>query len=179
MGGMRGMARKASAFRKEKSRMTPELTFFVCCRKKRDAVSSATDARAAYGKRNEGPPTIRELAEQTFLLHQEDMRENSARRQRDDTLFRRSIDPSLTKTRDDNIPNAGSIPKFTKDGIIQSVGAAPVQRDDHLEQDITEQIPEQRAPIPVLRKQTPDNVAPHCAKTNPVVVVLVVAAFIG
>ncbi len=66
----------------------------------------------------DAPPTIRQLAEQTFSLQQEDHRENSARRQRDDTLYRRSVDPHLSNTRKES-PDATSMPKFTNEGIIQ------------------------------------------------------------
>jgi hypothetical protein len=67
---------------------------------------------------HDAPPTIRQLAEQTFDMQQEDHRENSTRRQRDDTMYRRSMDPRLTHTRKD-APDVTSIPKFTKEGIMQ------------------------------------------------------------
>jgi len=66
----------------------------------------------------DAPPTIRQLAEQTFTLQEEDHRENSVRKQRDDTMYRRSMDPRLTHTRK-NSPDATSMPKFTKQGVIQ------------------------------------------------------------
>jgi len=67
---------------------------------------------------SDAPPTIRQLAEQTFALREEDHRDNSARKQRDDQLYQRSMDPRLTHTRE-NAPDATSMPKYTKQGVIQ------------------------------------------------------------
>ena len=65
------------------------------------------------------PPSIRDLAEQTFAMQQADHRENSVRRQRDDTLFRRSMDPSLSRTRE-NRPDETSMPRFNQEaGLLQ------------------------------------------------------------
>ena len=64
------------------------------------------------------PPSIRELAEQSYAMRESDLRENSQRKQRDDTLYRRSMDPNITHTRK-NTPDAGTMPKYTKEGIIK------------------------------------------------------------
>lgn len=64
------------------------------------------------------PPSIRELAEQSYALREHDLRENSVRKQRDDTLFRRSMDPRITHNRE-NTPSASTMPKYTKEGIIK------------------------------------------------------------
>ena len=65
------------------------------------------------------PPSVRELAEQTFVMQQTDQRENSVRRQRDDTLFRRSMDPGIARTREER-PDEMSMPKFNQEaGLLQ------------------------------------------------------------
>ena len=68
---------------------------------------------------NGSPPSVRELAEQTFAMQQLDNRENSVRRQRDDTLYRRTMDPTLSRTREDR-PDETSMPKLNKQaGLLQ------------------------------------------------------------
>ena len=64
------------------------------------------------------PPSIRDLAEQSYAMRENDLRENSVRKQRDDTLYRRSMDPQLTHTRE-NTPETGSLPRYTKEGIVK------------------------------------------------------------
>jgi hypothetical protein len=72
-----------------------------------------------HGGQNGGaPPSIRDLAAQSYAMREHDLRENSVRKQRDDTLYRRSMDPQLTRTRD-NRPEAGSLPRYTKEGIVK------------------------------------------------------------
>jgi hypothetical protein len=128
----------------------------------------------------DAPPTIRQLAEQTFSLQQEDHRENSARRQRDDTLYRRSVDPNLTNTRKES-PDVTSMPKFTNEGIIQRRDVS----QKHATKDDTQPSPQQQEP------QKPPEPEKHSTLlhrvmgqgsgnwSNVIVTVLIVAAIAG
>ena len=118
------------------------------------------------------PPTIRDLAEQNFAMRQRDTRENSVRKQRDDTLYRRSMDPGLTHNRKD-APDATSMPKFTKEGIIQRQPAA---------QGAAQPAPAQQQPAPAqpAKDSTTLNrlVGPN-QWSNIVVMMLLAAAVVG
>lgn len=114
---MRETPRNASAFRTAHSlmvRVQNRTSFFVSGKNK----TMDLRPRNEQLMHADAPPTIRQLAEQHFALREEDHRENSVRKQRDDTLYRRSMDPRLTHTRE-NAPDATSMPKFTKEGVIQ------------------------------------------------------------
>ena len=80
-----------------------------------------------------GPPSIRQLAEQTFALQQEDERENSVRRQRDDTIFKRSVDPTLSMDRGEQ--PAEGIARHTKDGVIRRNIRRKIERREEEEQE--------------------------------------------
>jgi len=125
------------------------------------------------------PPTIRELAEQTFTLQQKDHRENSARRQRDDTLYQRSVDPDLTNTRKES-PDVTSMPKFTKAGIIQRMDVS--QKKSATKGDSSRQTPpEPKNPLEpekhstLLHKMTQET----NQWQNIIVGTLIVAAIVG
>lgn len=123
------------------------------------------------------PPSIRDLAEQTFAMQQADHRENSVRRQRDDTLFRRTMDPTLSRTRE-NRPDATTMPKFNPEaGLLQK-------------QDLRRREPEREAePVappepsqPVVQISKPptllNRVGGYCSN-NKMIVFLVILAVVG
>ena len=126
------------------------------------------------------PPSIRDLAEQRFAIQQADHRENSVRRQRDDTLFRRTMDPTLSRTRE-NRPDATTMPKFNPEvgGLLQK-------------QDLRRREPEREAAEPVATPPGPSKpvvqiskpptllhrVGGYCSD-NKMIVFLVILAVVG
>ena len=124
----------------------------------------------------DAPPTIRQLAEQTFALQQEDHRENSARRQRDDTLYRRSVDPSITQTREKS-PDATSMPKFTKEGVIQRRDAS---KTNSAKGEASPPQQPQKPPEPDKKSTMLHRMTQNPNRwSNMIVAVLVVAAVVG
>ena len=97
------------------------------------------------------PPSIRELAEQSYAMRESDLRENSHRKQRDDTLYRRSMDPDITHTRK-NTPDAGTMPKYTKEGIIKR--NQTTEQEEHPRKPPPPPPPQNATPPPQIKKPT-------------------------
>lgn len=95
------------------------------------------------------PPSIRELAEQSYAMRESDLRENSHRKQRDDTLYRRSMDPDITHTRK-NTPDVGTMPKYTKEGIIKR--NQTTEQEEHPRK--PQSPPQNATPPPQIKKPT-------------------------
>jgi len=125
------------------------------------------------------PPSIRDLAEQTFAMQQADQRENSVRRQRDDTLFKRTMDPTLSRTRE-NRPDATTMPKFNPEvgGLLQKQDL----RRREPERDKAEPVAPPEPSKPVVKNVKPPTIlnrAGRYCSNNKMIVFLVILAVVG
>lgn len=77
---------------------------------------SFTNEQLMMEQMSGAPMSIRQLAEQTYAMKEDNLKENAMRKQHDPVLFKRSIDPVVAHNRK-KVPLDG-IKRMTKDGLI-------------------------------------------------------------
>ena len=94
------------------------------------------------------PMSIRQLAEQTYAMKEDNLKENAMRKQHDPVLFKRSIDPVVAHNRK-KVPLDG-IKRMTKDGLIGTNTEVSLARKE--EELVVE---EEAAPVAASNEDTP------------------------